>query len=284
MPPTRVPVAVIGYGCKDLTCSFGGSGSFDTSANIISYNWDFGDGETGAGPKTTHTYAVPGTYSVTLTVTDENHVSGSSVRSVTVTSPPPPVPIPPSVAIVVPASGAAFAAPATVGIAATASDQDGTIASVRFYFGSSLMGTATDAPYTVTSSALSPGSYTLTAVATDNAGLSTTSGSVTIRVLVTPSASFTYACIRLTCTFNGSSSQGDMTSYAWDFGDHTGVYSGTVVTHTYTRAGTYAVASTVANAIGSSTTSQGVTVVPRPGQAIKPALARIFHTDSTRRT
>src|SRR5207237_1670578 len=89
---------------------------------------------------------------------------------------------PPSVALTSPATGASFTAPASVTLTATASDSDGTVAKVAFYAGSTLLGTATAAPYTITWSNVSAGSYTLTAVATDNASATSTSGAVAITV------------------------------------------------------------------------------------------------------
>ena len=50
---------------------------------IVSYEWDFGDGETDSGPIVTHSYDTADTYTVTLTVTDSN--GKSAVTSVTVT-------------------------------------------------------------------------------------------------------------------------------------------------------------------------------------------------------
>jgi PKD repeat protein len=50
---------------------------------IVSYEWDFGDGETDSGSIVTHSYDTVDTYTVTLTVTDSN--GKSAVTSVTVT-------------------------------------------------------------------------------------------------------------------------------------------------------------------------------------------------------
>ncbi len=52
------------------TVSFDGTGSIDTDGWIVSYAWDFGDGNTATEVTPTHTYDTPGTYTVTLTVTD----------------------------------------------------------------------------------------------------------------------------------------------------------------------------------------------------------------------
>jgi hypothetical protein len=100
--------------------------------------------------------------------------------------PPPPVNQPPTVALTSPSAGAGFAAPATIGLGASATDADGTIAKVDFFAGSSLLGTATAAPYQLTWSNVPPGSYALTAVATDDDGASTTSSVVSITVSEAP--------------------------------------------------------------------------------------------------
>ena len=97
--------------------------------------------------------------------------------------------VPPSVAITSPVNGATFAAPWTGTIQATASDTDGTVTKVDFFAGTTLLGTVNNPmanpSFTVTN--LAAGSYMLTAVATDNAGATTTSAGVGINV-VTPVA------------------------------------------------------------------------------------------------
>ena len=89
---------------------------------------------------------------------------------------------PPSVSITSPSSGATFTAPATITIAASASDPDGSVAKVDFYAGTTLLGTATAAPYSLTWSNVAAGNYSLTAVATDNTGATTTSAAVPVTV------------------------------------------------------------------------------------------------------
>lgn len=81
-----------------------------------------------------------------------------------------------------PASGATFTAPASITISATASDSDGTIGKVDFFRGNTLIATDTSAPYSVTWSGVAAGSYSLTAVATDNSGATGTSQAVGIIV------------------------------------------------------------------------------------------------------
>lgn len=69
---------------------FDGSGSVPGSGGIVpgSYSWDFGDTHTGSGVTTSHTFALAGEYTVTLTVKDDGGFSYSTSRKVTVTSTP----------------------------------------------------------------------------------------------------------------------------------------------------------------------------------------------------
>ena len=88
---------------------------------------------------------------------------------------------PPSVSLTQPQDGATFTAPATVTLAATATD-DGAITKVEFFNGATKLGEDTTAPYGFTWSGVAAGSYTLTARATDDLGASTTSAPVAITV------------------------------------------------------------------------------------------------------
>jgi glucose/arabinose dehydrogenase len=97
-------------------------------------------------------------------------------------STPPPANTPPSVSITNPINGASFVAPATVTIQAAASDSDGSVTNVRFFDGASSLGNATLSPYGI-SADLALGSHTLTAVASDNFGATTTSASVTVTIV-----------------------------------------------------------------------------------------------------
>ena len=93
---------------------------------------------------------------------------------------------PPSVALTRPTGGDTFATPATVTLEATASDVEGTVSQVEFYANGALVGTDTTSPYTVAWTANVPGSYALTAVATDDQGARKTSSAVNITMLPPP--------------------------------------------------------------------------------------------------
>jgi PKD repeat protein len=74
-------------GTPATTFSFDGSASRDPDGTIVSYAWDFGDGNSGNGVTTTHQYAAPGNYTVRLTVTDNLGLPGSNAVPVNVRLP-----------------------------------------------------------------------------------------------------------------------------------------------------------------------------------------------------
>jgi hypothetical protein len=90
----------------------------------------------------------------------------------------------PTVAITSPANNATFNVGSSITINATAADSDGTVTSVAFYNGATLLGTSTVAPYTYTWATPATSSYALTAVATDNSGATTTSAIVNVSVAI----------------------------------------------------------------------------------------------------
>jgi len=89
---------------------------------------------------------------------------------------------PPTVALTSPANGDSFFAPASINLAATASDPNGSVVRVDFFQGATLVATSTAAPFAAVWSNVAVGNYTLTARATDNAGATATSAPVSITV------------------------------------------------------------------------------------------------------
>jgi len=94
-------------------------------------------------------------------------------------------PQPPVVSITTPTNGSAFTAPANVAITADASDPDGSISSVSFYAGTNLLRTVSTMPFSVVWSNAPWGNPTVTAVATDNQSLRTTSAPVNVEIEAT---------------------------------------------------------------------------------------------------
>ena len=98
-------------------------------------------------------------------------------------TPPAAANVPPSVAITNPITGASFTAPANVTIGVAASDSDGSVTNVQFFDGAISLGNDNTSPYSINAN-LAIGSHALTAVATDNLGLSSTSAVVNVTVSI----------------------------------------------------------------------------------------------------
>jgi uncharacterized repeat protein (TIGR03806 family) len=89
---------------------------------------------------------------------------------------------PPAVVVTAPADGASYTASASVSISADADAPYNPIGMVNFYANDILLGSVSNAPYTITTTGMEAGSYALTAVATDGSGLSSTSAVVNVTV------------------------------------------------------------------------------------------------------
>ncbi|MGE3166802.1 MAG: PKD domain-containing protein [Planctomycetota bacterium] len=87
-PPTAVP-GMVAPQAEDLAVNFDGSSSTETDPgdSIVQWSWDFGDGGSSSSmisALASHVYADPGTYTVTLTVTDTFGGTGSATTDVTI--------------------------------------------------------------------------------------------------------------------------------------------------------------------------------------------------------
>jgi hypothetical protein len=101
---------------------------------------------------------------------------------------------------------------------------------------------------------LGDGSHTFRVRATDAAGNTDPTPaerSWVVQANTPPVARFTFSCSALTCSFDGSGSDGSIVSYAWDFGDGASE-SGVTVSHTYGRASSYTVTLTVTDDRGAT--------------------------------
>ena len=113
-----------------------------------------------------------------LTITGGRLNVETALRTCVAAAPP----APPAISLTAPLDRLSFASTATINVRAAASDTDGTIASVDFYANSVLIGSDPTPPFVTAWSGMSPGNHLLTAVATDDAGLRTTSQAVAVRV------------------------------------------------------------------------------------------------------
>jgi PKD repeat protein len=161
----RTPAPVAGQAVL-----FDGSSSSSEGASITGYGWNFGDGSSGSGRTPTHAYAVPGTYSVRLTVTDSLGDTATSAPQAVV------VDESPHAAFVVttahPATGSAVQFDGS-----GSSDPDGAVVSYAWVLGDG--STATGA--TPKHAYAKPGTYAVTLSVLDSAGhLATTTGAVRV--------------------------------------------------------------------------------------------------------
>ncbi|ASJ10001.1 hypothetical protein A3L12_01145 [Thermococcus sp. P6] len=69
------------------TVTFNASSSYDPDGSIVNWTWGFGDGITASGKTVQHTYTKPGTYTVTLTVTDDDGATSNISKRITVATP-----------------------------------------------------------------------------------------------------------------------------------------------------------------------------------------------------
>lgn len=111
---SALPIA----GQTPLDVAFSSAGSFDSNGDVVTYAWDFGDGETSQAANPTHTYAQDGTYDATLTVRDPGNAT--DVASVTVLAGRQA----PVVTIASPLDAAIYASGNTLAFRATATDAD----------------------------------------------------------------------------------------------------------------------------------------------------------------
>ncbi len=90
--PTAAFARTPASGAAPLAVTFDASDSSDVEGPVSSYAWTFGDGGTATGVTASHTYAVAGTFTTTLTVTDNQGVPASTTRVATVSAAPAPPP------------------------------------------------------------------------------------------------------------------------------------------------------------------------------------------------
>lgn len=89
-PASTPPAASFTSTASGLALSVDGSGSTDKDGTIANYAWDFGDGGKATGALAAHVYDTPGTYTVRLTVVDNDGALGSVTRSMSMSSGGPP--------------------------------------------------------------------------------------------------------------------------------------------------------------------------------------------------
>ncbi|MES2538887.1 MAG: Ig-like domain-containing protein [Pseudomonadota bacterium] len=193
----------------------------------------------------------------------------------------------PAVNLTAPVDAATYPAGAPIELAATATDTDGSVAKVEFFDGDTLLGTATQAPYTWRWSGAAAGSHGITARATDNAGSQATSAAITITVAanVAPTVSMiatpTDATAPATVLLNAAANDADGSVVKVDFfsGDKL-LASVSAPPYAYNwmnaTAGAYTITAKATDDAGAVTVSDPVTVTVTAA----PAAAQVYYIDS----
>jgi PKD repeat protein len=227
-------------------------------ANIVSYDWSFGDGDGASGPTVLHVYC-PGDFAVSLTVTDNNGLASTLVKQLAVAPGTEPT--------------ADFVySPSTVSVGTevrfngsiSAPDPARTIVDWHWRFGDggSAHGSQVSHTYKAT------GAYAVVLTVVDDKRLSGTT-SQTINVgSPDPVAQFVFSPSTpgpgTTVNFNASASSAvsgrTIVSYVWDFGDGAPAATGVTTSHSYGAVGTYTVVLTVTDSEGE--TAVATTTVP----------------------
>jgi microbial collagenase len=145
--------------------SFNSNGSVDTDGTIVSYHWSFGDNTTSNSANPSHTYTSAGSYTATLTVTDNGGLTASSTASVTISAATNDAPI---AAINGPFSAEVGG---IINFDGTGSyDPDGSISQYIWDFGDNTSSNTANASHSYTSA----GTYSVTLTVTDNQGATAT--------------------------------------------------------------------------------------------------------------
>jgi len=255
---------------------FNASTSYDPDGSIASYAWAFGDGTSASGASVWHRFNSAGTFTVTLTVTDDGGAQDVEARSVQIGS-----------SNNQPTATFSYT-PVSASVlewvhfdASASSDPDGTVASFQWAFGD---GSPTATGSSVYHQFSAAGTYSVTLVVTDNDG-ATNAQTRQIQVgtsAQSPVASFTSSPTSpapgQTITLDASSSydpDGAIVSYRWDLnGDGTTDASGSVAQVRYSNAGTATVRLTVTDNSGlqNAATKTIVIAVTGPVSSGAPAM------------
>ena len=245
-PTNNPPVAVAGgpYSGEAGTTliQFDGSGSSDPDGDALSFTWDFGDGNTGAGMMATHTYSLAGNYTVELVVDDSNGGSASAVTSAAISAPPA------NIAPVADPGGPYNGQPGQVITfdGSASADPNGDGLTYSWTFGDGASGNGVNPTHTYTAA----GTYTVTLTVSDGQ-LQSDPVATTAEIAIPPANRAPVADpggpysgeTGMEIRFDGSASSdpdGDALTYAWDFGDgNTG--SGATPMHSYASSGVYEV-------------------------------------------
>jgi PKD repeat protein len=251
--PTRPVAALPALFDASTSCAgpVGSNGCSSPSA-LTSFVWDFGDGTpSAAGQRVSHTFAVQGSFLVTLTVTNDRGVSASKTTSVSVDAA-----AAPSAQFTFSPSAPSVNELVLFNATASTAGTGHTLTAYRWNFGDG----ATAAGANVTHAYTTAGVFSAQLTVTDEAGQSNTvTTPVTVANVALPTASFTFSpaqpAVKETVFFNGAASSAAaghrITAYNWTFGDG-GSGTGAQTTHAFQTGGSFNVTLVVTDDTGHS--------------------------------
>jgi len=256
----RSPVAIFTESAETVytgeTVTFNASDSHDPDGTIVGYFWDFGDDTNATGMTVTHAYAEDGSYTVTLTVTDDDGATDTTTATTTVSNRPP-------VAIFTESAETVLIYEVIYFNASDSYDPDGTIVGYFWDFGDGTNATSVTTEHAYSSS----GVYTVTLTVMDNDGATGTATATKTVEVTPPVAVFTESAETVltgeVIYFNASDSydpDGTIVGYFWDFGDGTNT-TGVTTQHAYADDGNYTVTLTVTDNDGATDTATAIETV-----------------------
>ncbi|MBZ0279589.1 MAG: PKD domain-containing protein [Anaerolineae bacterium] len=225
-----------------------------STGQITSYNWDFGDGQTSVDTSPSHIYTVAGTYRVLLTVIGPG---GQDIAEISIAANAPPN-----------APAAAFNATPISGDAplnvSFTNQSTGNITGYSWDFGDGQTSTEQSPSHSYTT----PGTYTVKLIVTGPGGSNEAQTTITAtQPIAAPVASFTVVPTSGTAPLNvqfTNQSTGESLSYVWNFGDSTPNSTEINPLHSFVTPGSYTVTLTVSNSAGSTNASTVITVNAAP--------------------
>lgn len=264
LPPVAVATQNVQFGPGPLTVQFNSAGSYDPENGPITRLWNFGNGQTSTQVNPSMTFTappgVPTTYTVTLTVTDNNSQTNVAQLIVSVNN------TPPQVAITSFPDGHFYpvGVDSTYLLDAAVNDAEHGPAQLTYAWRTTLHHNTHSHPEPVVSTPVASTvisgvgcdgetfSYEISLSVTDAGGLSTTATHwlyprcFTIPPTAVINSNVQFGPGPLTVQFNGAESfdPGTIVSYHWDFGDGT-TATGPTPTHIFTSTGDHPVVLTV---------------------------------------
>lgn len=217
--------------------------SRDADGELVEWQWDFGDGATSAQAAPTHPYEHAGTYTVTLTVTDDAGTSAQTSATITVLD------LPPLAALAVESASLPTGAPFAFDASGSSDPTPGgSIANFSWDFDGDGVADVETVDPSASYAYPENGTYRITVRVTDAAGSEAVSDPITITVLNRPpsvrtvSTSIAAPLDGMTIDFTAEAADpdGSIATWQWTFGDGTSSTSETP-SHAYARNGTYEV-------------------------------------------